>query len=384
MKQNQNGFAAMIAVLVVAAALVAGAGVYFYQTQVDQPKLAPVPAIQNTETLPNLPAESEKEIKTAGTASERSEPIDTSDWKTYRNEEYGFEFKYPKEWAGQNEVHYNDKNRNPSYQNLEADLLERIIIGDSFNIGIYGNNKKISLKDWLNNNRQQNEAGRDDEYGCGAWVDNSQDFSVGGSAGFIGKVPCCCARMMYGVFAAKDEKIFFMGFENDFDDKRKFLDIEQQKLLEKLLSTFKFIQNNNFNPGGFGIISKNYSGTYEYNNSYSDGDSSGKLYVKQISDKEIEFSLSLMIPRGNFGILSGARAILNGNKAIYEEEQDEYDGRSDKVCKFEIVFNDELAIINEIGERSTSFSPECGKGNFGAEVGAKGVYKKINNKILDL
>lgn len=24
-----------------------------------------------------------------------SEPIDTSDWKTYRNEEYGFEFRYP-------------------------------------------------------------------------------------------------------------------------------------------------------------------------------------------------------------------------------------------------------------------------------------------------
>ncbi len=30
--------------------------------------------------------------------AETEDPIDTSDWKTYRNEEYGFEIKYPKEY----------------------------------------------------------------------------------------------------------------------------------------------------------------------------------------------------------------------------------------------------------------------------------------------
>lgn len=29
---------------------------------------------------------------------ENTSPVDTSDWKIYRNEEYGFEVKYPKEW----------------------------------------------------------------------------------------------------------------------------------------------------------------------------------------------------------------------------------------------------------------------------------------------
>lgn len=43
--------------------------------------------------------ENENVILNPPTADEESqENIDTSGWEIYRNEEYGFEFKYPKEW----------------------------------------------------------------------------------------------------------------------------------------------------------------------------------------------------------------------------------------------------------------------------------------------
>ena len=50
MKKNQNGFATIAVALIVAATLLVGAGVYFYQTQIGKPTSPAVPAVQETGT----------------------------------------------------------------------------------------------------------------------------------------------------------------------------------------------------------------------------------------------------------------------------------------------------------------------------------------------
>lgn len=106
MESNQNGFAMFVGVLIVLSLAAIGAGTYLYVSQTAKPK--PVPAAQKTEIPPSQLAmngdeataevvESEKspETKITEVASGQTEPVDAGGWKTYRDVECGFEFKYP-------------------------------------------------------------------------------------------------------------------------------------------------------------------------------------------------------------------------------------------------------------------------------------------------
>jgi hypothetical protein len=149
----------ILAIAVIGLAAVTG---YFLQKQAGEemkrqegiatmPSAPEKPLVQPSETPPITEVTPQPETPTT------TEPIDTSDWKTYRDEEYGFELKYPEgplpEWA-EGRIWRED---------VELPYLKSIVIllplWTPKNIGSGGeiylkvkvaeNPEKLTLKEWI-------------------------------------------------------------------------------------------------------------------------------------------------------------------------------------------------------------------------------------------
>ncbi|HOI97250.1 MAG TPA: hypothetical protein PLA19_01980 [Candidatus Pacearchaeota archaeon] len=120
------------------------------------------------------------------------------------------------------------------------------------------------------------------------------------------------------------------------------------------------------------------SGSYKYQ-SIPSGDFVGTLNVLQTSDSDIIFSLFAGGPRDHVGIIYATKVKLNGNSAIYEKDFG-VTGWDGKICKFEILFNENSAAIKEVAGGIAGDSP-C---DFGAGVMADFTYSKISNDVPEL
>jgi len=100
----------------------------------------------NTATTTDSPAE----------ASAEAGEIDTSDWKTYRNEELGVEFKYPKDWIVKL---YSYKDRDyPAINIVNSDFEDPYGSDNDIRIVIDSEESDLLLTDWFNQRTLYNKS----------------------------------------------------------------------------------------------------------------------------------------------------------------------------------------------------------------------------------
>ena len=81
-------------------------------------------ANDNTNIVVTNSNENTNEVVNENTNSDQGSEVDTSDWLTYTNDEYGFSFKYPKDWQISKDIfeEYKKSFDNPKYQVNEKDV----------------------------------------------------------------------------------------------------------------------------------------------------------------------------------------------------------------------------------------------------------------------
>ena len=132
MKNNKGVSVILIVLIIVGVLAVVGGTYYFFVKKIQKP----VGCTQEAKICPDGSAVGRTSPNCEFAECPTPTPDETADWQIYKNEEYGFELKYPKEWYA-----YDDKSdealgitRLAFISTLSQEQYEKLELGESYEI----------------------------------------------------------------------------------------------------------------------------------------------------------------------------------------------------------------------------------------------------------
>jgi len=214
-----------------------------------------------TEEKAKLPEEKISEEKEEVVPEEK-----TADWKTYRNEEYGYEIAYPNNHIVEEErtspipeeeypyavyyefwlpiqllstvkIYYPDI---VSYPPEEAEKAK----GVSMEINVYDNANNLSLDGWINYLENPPDVGNPIERWHGDFIDYKRPIFVAGIQGIEGKHEGCCLGCTRGIFIPKGNQIYNLDLQGGLgcEEGTFYCCLGEEEIFNQMLSTFRFLE----------------------------------------------------------------------------------------------------------------------------------------------
>lgn len=145
--------------------------------------------------------------------------IETTDWKTYRNEEYGFELKYPEDWVFNKRKGYIFGPGSTQLEDIE--FYEASYRYSPIDLVIHSNLKNYSSSEWLE---------KYINYPLG-YSPIKRELSIGGKQGVIVTYSQGC--MGNEAFVSSEKYIFIL---------KTCVGLAMKSIFDTMLSTFRFLE----------------------------------------------------------------------------------------------------------------------------------------------